>query len=160
MGKQISFYLDEQMKSQLEEFLSANNFVQLSASASVIRVSEESDHIVCLYKETYGTLLFTKWKTPQIDIIKSPVIRFKKPVIEQDKHKIICGRFWVADKYVSESGTLIQKNAQLIKDYQKLVRWIRKNVMRREIPTGNTMVMQYACQSLDKLLEYGFFYTI
>ena len=64
------------------------------------------------------------------------------------------------DKYYADNGTIIQKDIALVKDYQKLVRWIRKNVPYRKIPKGNSEVMEYASESLDELYNNVFSFTL
>ena len=160
MGKQINFYLDEQTQNQFIDELAANDFVALSAFAQAVSVKESSVYSVYLYKPSYGELIFTRWKTPQIDALKSPVLQFRKSTIKADQRKICRGRLWVADKVVLEGGALLQKSEALLKDYQKMVRWIKKRVPYRKIPKDGLAVPAYASQVLDELLGSGFAYSL
>ena len=47
-----------------------------------------------------------------------------------------------------------------MRDYEKLVRWIKKNVPYHKIPKGNFEVMEYANDSLFELCKDGFIYTM
>ena len=160
MGKQINFYLDEQTQSQFVDYLTECGFVLLNADADEVEPDSESFFSAYLYKNSYGGLIRTQNAMKQIDSIKSPVIQFNKTIIKMDQQTILRGRLWVEDKYYAENRSIVQKGNELVKDYQKLVRWIRKNVPYRKIPKGNSEVMEYASESLDELYNNGFSFTL
>lgn len=160
MGKQINFYLDEQIQSQFVDYLTQCGFVLLNIDADEVEADSNSIFSVYLYKNNYGALICTQNAMKQINSIRSPVIQFKKIIIKMDQQTILRGRLWMEDKYYADNGTIIQKDIALVKDYQKLVRWIRKNVPYRKIPKGNSEVMEYASESLDELYNNVFSFTL
>ena len=110
--------------------------------------------------ESYGNLIFRQNYRAQIDQIKTPVIEFSKTRINRAQRKILRGRIWLSTQFYTSDGTLVKREAELLRDYEKLVRWIKKNVPYQKIPKGNFEVMEYANDSLFELCKDGFIYTM
>ena len=70
------------------------------------------------------------------------------------------GRLWIADWYYDDEGNLVKKEGILVKDYQILIRWIKKHVPYQEIKKGEYLVSEYVNDELKKMQEKGFVLTI
>lgn len=160
MGKQINFYMDEEVQNRFIEYLSECGFLTIGVDTMAVSVTSSSVFSVYLYKENYGALVYSKNLENQVDSIRSPVIQFRKTIIKKEQQRILRGRLWLEDKYYAEDGSIVQKDKELEKDYRKLVRWIKKNVPYRKITKGNLEVSEYASQSYDELLKDGFIFTL
>ena len=82
-----------------------------------------------LYKIEFGCLL-TKGNGNLIDVLDSPIIEFSKTRIKGNE--MSRGRLWVSTYYYKDSGQT-EESKKYIVEYQKLVRWIKKNGKRQTI---------------------------
>lgn len=161
MGKQINFYMSKSVQESFIEFLLKNQFAFLDKSASLVK-QDNSDNIesVYLYKANYGNIIMREEGAVGIDVIKSPVIQFRKTIIKEEKKAILRGRLWMASQYYAEDGIVIKKNDLLLKDYQLLVRWIKKNIPFQKIEKGKHSVNEYISNELKNLQDEGFILTL
>ena len=95
-----------------------------------------------------------------IDQITSPVIEFTRTNIVHDKKVVRRGRIWIETKHYDSSGELVEKKEEFVKDYNRLARWIKKNVPFREIPKGDFIVKEYTNDELMELVKQGYRLTI
>lgn len=160
MGKQINFYMDSEVQDRFIDHLLGCGFALLNDMAVAVDAKESNIYFAYLYKESYGNLIFRQNYRAQIDQIKSPVIEFSKTRINRAQRKILRGRIWLSTQFYTSDGTLVKREAELLMDYEKLVRWIKKNVPYQKIPKGNFEVMEYANDSLFELCKDGFIYTM
>ncbi len=161
MGKQINFYMSKSIQESFIEFLLKNRFAFLDKDASLVKQAN-SDNItsVYLYKENYGNIIMHGEGAAGIDVIKSPVIQFRKTIIKEERKAILRGRLWIASQYYAEDGTVIKKNDLFLKDYQLLARWIKKNIPLQKIEKGKHNVNEYASDELKDLQDKGFILTL
>ena len=113
-----------------------------------------------LYKSNYGELVMQQGNGASMDTIKSPVIQFCKTSIKTEQKKILRGRLWIATQYYDDEGNWVKKSELFVKDYQKLNRWIKKNVPYQEIRKGEYLVKEYVNDELKELQEKGYVLTI
>lgn len=66
---------------------------------------------------------------------------------------------WIATQYYNENE-IIKKEGIVIKDYQRLARWIKKNVPYQNIRIGKYYVKEYASDELVALQDDGFDLTL
>lgn len=158
MGRQINFYMDSETQDRFIDYIIESEFVLLNPWASVIDVRESNVYNIMLYKESYGDLVRCQYGRKQIDQLTSPVIEFSKATINRERKVMHRGRIWIATQYFADDGTIIRKDAGLIKDYERLVRWIKKNVPYQLIPKGGYELKEYANDSLFELYKSGFIY--
>ena len=161
MGKQINFYMSEKKQESFIDFLRQNNFAFLDSSANEIeQISSTSSMTFYLYKADYGKIQTRNANPGSMDTIKSPVIQYSKTIIKTDQKKILRGRLWISDQYFDDEGNLTKKNDRFIKDYQKLVRWIKKVVPYQMIKKGEYLVREYVDDDIKEMQEKGFLLTI
>lgn len=140
MGRQINFYMSNEVKIQFYEFLKNDGFLFLPTSGfevfddTIMReeVDINNEYFICLYKKFYGEIITRKiegYKKQYINIMYNPVIQFKIPQVDDIEKKILNGRIWLT------SYDFHDKNASrkaITSDYNRLVRWIKKNVPYQE----------------------------
>ena len=67
---------------------------------------------------------------------------------------------WIANQYNDEDGRQIKKDDLFLRDYQMLVRWIKKNVSYQEVKKGEYLIKEYASDELVILQDEGFILTL
>lgn len=161
MGKQINFYMCENTQKNFIEYLQQNQFEFLDSNSNIVnQPSSSSIFGTYLYKLDYGEIVMRQDNKESMDTLKSPVIQFGKTIIKTEQKKIMRGRLWIADWYYDDEGNLVKKEGILVKDYQILIRWIKKHVPYQEIKKGEYLVSEYVNDELKKMQEKGFVLTI
>lgn len=164
MGKQINFYMSEEVEKNFIELLKENcfeimwhDFTHNSLEKLVdFSCDELSPNTMYLFKPKYGDYIIKDSKLVRIDAIKSPVIEFIRTNRRKDEKTITRGRLWLETKYYDSNDDLVEKTTELIKDYNNLVRWIKKNVPYREITKGDYLVKEYVNDEIIELVNLGF----
>lgn len=91
MGKQINFYMSENVQNQFIDFMLNNEILFLNNEGNKIEFQD-----LCfyndfyLYKKEFGCLLK---KNNIIDVFNSPIIEFCKTRIKENR--ILRGRLWM-----------------------------------------------------------------
>ena len=164
MGRQINFYMSKEVENEFFKFLKKENFEFLIRDNKnnvltrlyEIKYSEFNQNYAYLYKPEYEELFMKDEPLVRIDQIASPVIDFTRTNIDHDEKIVIRGRIWIETKYYNSSGELVEKNAELVKDYNRLVRWIKKNVPFREIIQEDYVEKEYANDEIVELVNQGY----
>ena len=160
MGKQINFYMSENIQTSFVEYLQQNQFIFLDYNAQIVEEPFSTNvYRLYLYKQNYGQLFMRQDLNHIMDIMKSPVIEFRKTTIKLEEKKVLRGRVWIENQYFKE-GICIKKPDTFIRDYQMLNRWIRKHVPYQEIKKENFFIKEYVNDELKSLQENGFKLTI
>lgn len=158
MGRQINFYMSENVQNQFIQYLINNDFLFLDGGGKKIEFSDLcSDNIYSyyLYKIEFGCLL-TKGNGNLIDVLDSPIIEFLKTRIKGNK--MLRGRLWVSTYYYKDNGQT-EESKKYIVEYQKLVRWIKKNVPYQDIKKGEYLIKEYANDELIQMEKDGYIFT-
>lgn len=168
MGRQIDFYMDEVTQKEFITYLKKEELIIFARSGPVNDPNDEPKHQVHLYKPQFGTLVtledrpdlaksLAKFRTvsnSEILFAYSPVIEYCVPSIQGNIVK--GGRLWITNDdrigNESESG----KGKAYIAEYEKLCRWIKKNVPYQDIPIGNSLFKYYANDELLELIKNGY----
>lgn len=157
MGRQIIFYMSENVQIGFIEYLKQNEFIFLDDNAQIVEQPFSTNiYGLYLYKQNYGDVIMHQDLNQNMDIIKSPVIEFYKTKIKLEEKRVLQGRIWMSDRYFDEKGDIIKKDITLIKDYQMLMRWIKKHVPYQEIKKGEYLIKEYVNDELKELQEDGF----
>lgn len=161
MGKQINFYMSENVQVSFIEYLKQNEFVFLDYNAQIVEQPFSTNvYGLYLYKQNYGDVIMRQDIKQNMDIIKSPVIEFNKTKIKLEEKRVLQGRIWISDRYFDENGALIKKDTSFVKDYQMLMRWVKKHVPYQEIKKGEYLIKEYVNDELKDLQEDGFKLTM
>ena len=131
MGKQINFYMSENTQTGFVEYLQQNEFIFLDYNAKIVEEPFSTNaYRLYLYKQNYGQLFMREDLNHIMDILKSPVIEFRKTTIKLEEKKVLRGRVWIENQYFKEA-ICIKKPDAFIRDYRMLNRWIKKHVSHR-----------------------------
>lgn len=131
MGRQINFYMSDKVRNDFTNFLKAEGYIFLPDAAfeSLYTLKNiEDEYSVCLYKETFGKIEYKQVKGTnkyRIDKSYSPVIEYWIPHIKQEDKSVRSGRLWLTSQGFYDANA---DRAVISGDYNKLVRWIKKNV--------------------------------
>lgn len=154
MGKQINFYMSENVQNQFIDFMLNNEILFLNNEGNKI---EFQDLCFCndcyLYKREFGCLLK---KNNLIDVFNSPIIEFCKTKIKDNR--ILRGRLWISDYYKS-CNSQIQQSKNYVMEYNNLTKWIKKNVPYQNIKKGKFFVKEYTNDELIEMEKMGYIFT-
>jgi len=157
--------MSEEIDNKFFEFLKEEKFRFLFhdyENNSLVRLYEtkysdfNQKYLYFLYKPEYGEYFIKEGPIVRIDQITSPVIEFIRTSIVHDEKIIRRGGIWIETKHYDSSGELVEKKAELVKDYNRLVRWIKKNVPFRGVPKGDYIVKEYANDEIMELVKQGY----
>ena len=158
MGRQINFYMSENVQNQFIQYLINNDFLFLDGGGKKIESSGlctyDDYYYYYLYKIEFGCLL-TKCNGNLIDVLDSPIIEFSKTRIKGNK--MSRGRLWVSTYYYKDSGQT-EESKKYIVEYQKLVRWIKKNVPYQDIKQKENLIKEYANDELIQMEKDGYIF--
>lgn len=149
MGRQINFYMDKKTEEEFIAYLE-ESFLLVDSNNKMYK-NEERTYLYYCYKEDYGELVFRN-DNGKIDSYKSPVIEFIRTRLLEEKKQIGRGRIWIG--YEGEYDKKL-----LLKDYQKIVRWIKKNVPNQEYKNIDMVRRAYISNDLLNLGEEGYHFT-
>ncbi len=146
MGRQINFYMNKEVEKRFMEYVLELNFciIELNDVNKKLKYTNEinnlnliKDNNIYIYNKEYGELSFfdNDIKYGFSDITSS-VIQFSRTIFNEKEKTIGIGRISYEHKYYADDGTIIEKDIRLLKDYEKLVRWIKKNVPYQIIDRG------------------------
>lgn len=161
MGKQINFEMDHNMTDKFWAFLkSIDNleFIMRRENENQKLSELPSDYYtkIIIYNNEIGELQALSNSTT-IDTMSSPVIEFSRTCIDRERKELRGGRLWVEMEYWDDNGKQIEKPKELDKLYQKLARWIRKNMPKIEIEVPHRgkvhKLMYYATPEIKRLVE-------
>ena len=162
MGRQIIFCMDREHESIFFDYLKANCKISDGIKGDQLNyvdtiqeqvVSQETENTVLyLYKPEFGVynLDTTENGRIYIDTYSSPIIEFVRTLVLPDIKMITSGRLYVVAKYYDMNDNLQTKHDGLLKLYNKLCRWIRKNLQYHEY--FNPYTLEYVNRMN---LEYG-----
>lgn len=161
MGKQIEFYMSEKKQMEFVKYLFEDDFIFLDYYSEILNREVISDFVtVYLYKRNYGEIVMNHHAVKALELNVCPIIEFSKTSITEQKKIVHRGRLWMEDRYYASDKKLVKKDEQFIKDYQKLVRWIKKNVPYQQIKMGDYIVKEYINDEIIKLKEKGYILSI
>lgn len=161
MGKQINFYMSENVQTSFIEYLAQNQYEFLDNNSKIISEPTSMNVLgMYLYKQSYGNIIMRQDNKEIMDSLKSPVIQFGKTAIKEEYKKVLRGRIWISDQYNDDNGILIKKDGEFVKDYKTLTHWIKKNVPYQEIRKGEFWVKEYVNDEVKELQENGFSLSI
>lgn len=161
MGKQINFYMDKKVEDEFIKFIYKIKFEVLEENEEKKRIESYKKYDefnpkgiqLFLYKKNYGNIVKLKNCDCAINSISSPVIEFMRTIIIDCDKEIVGGRIWYEQKYYNNDGELIKKNEQILKDYNMLVRWIKKNTIYTDVNNLGFTSKYYVTKEIEKILE-------
>nr|WP_314458959.1 hypothetical protein [uncultured Clostridium sp.] len=164
MGKQINFYIEKEFEEKLIQQIFNEGFVivaedldeKMLVTYDEFQKVNPKVYIMYLYKKNFGKLVIDKDCEFRLDSLRSPIIELTRTLIKNDKKIVTRGRLWVETKYYDENGEIILKDSILTKEYNSLVKWIKKNVPNQEVMKGEYIIKEYVTDYIRNLTDNGF----
>lgn len=162
MGKQTHFYISSDTRNEFLEYVFSKRYRIFSEKYDICKGIEQMEHFDCstindwcliFYKDIYGDLIYNENQYRRIDKLYSPVVEFIDTIIHEEDNYISNGRIWI-----SNINVLISENAResFLSDYNELVKWIRKNIPRREFFDGTKISKGYVDEEVKGMYEYKY----
>lgn len=164
MGRQINYYMNKNIENEFMKYVFSKDFKIISEESvsgktivyNTIDEVDQSEYYLYLYKTEFGDIINYTSGNYRIDNRISPVIEFIRTYIKDKDKEIIRGRIWFESKYYGEDSEIIYKNPMLIKEYESLVRWIKKNVPYQEVEDRGYVFKEYISNDIKKMVSEGF----
>jgi hypothetical protein len=164
MGKQIEFYMDYKTQEKFFDFLMSEGMtVLLKNDVKEINIIPEPFSTdwwwsLSVYDKKIGELKIRELDNGKlmIDYIDSSAIEFSRTFINDDEKIIRNGRLWMEMRYYDKDGQLVSKSIEFDNMYKKMVKWIKKNCPRQDIPMYNIIYKEYTSEGIIELLNNGY----
>lgn len=173
MGRQLNFYIDDTTKKSIFDSIFEKGFTvysQYQDTMEIVIVNQNFSlersltNKFFLHKKEFGNLkmkeeYFEGRTNLRIDSYDAPVIELSFGNIVHEKMNIYRSRIYVVLQYFDENGNTIEKNSTILKEYNALVRLIKKNVSFRDIPKGENgeyVSKAYVSDSVKILADNGY----
>ena len=158
MGKQLIYYADKQLSLEIRALAQtlALKIISQDGRTKDIQfydnIAEAVDYNIYFYDDSIGNLIFNP-NNGLIDDNASPVIQVCQTYISEEKRIVYRGRLWISTFYYSADGNKIFQSKTLDDDYKKLVSFIKKRTVYRNIFKGSNCDVQSKSYVSDSLLE-------
>lgn len=110
-----------------------------------------------LYKDSYGSIIFNDDRETEINRNYSPVIEWCRTILDNDEKVVRQGRIWISS-WIEFENPLMEE--QFKKDYNSLVRWIKKKVPKQEYMKKGHTLKRYMNEELKIYEDQGYKFTI
>lgn len=168
MGRQYNFYMGRKDEELFLEYLKQNQYViyqdDKDGNPKVIDkwpepYSSTGWFILYLYREDFGEMIFSDslgdgrlFIHPMED---APVIEFSRTCINLKDKGIMSGRIWLEMNYYDKNNMLWHKSENLIKAYNNIKKWIRKQLKEVDMYTesGNYIKGNFSEDILKLVIE-------
>ena len=165
MGRQINFYMSEAVEKEFFELLSCKGYKILYEDYLQDEIQELTTYnelntkkwLIIIYKNSYGTLVYTHPNKSEIDRMYSPVIEWIRTRLDKDDKVVREGRIWISS-WIEFEDSVIEE--QFKKDYNFLMRWIKKKVPKQEYMKKGHTLTRYMNEELKIYEDQGYKFTI
>ena len=168
MGRQYHFYMGREDEELFLEYLKQNQYVvyqdNKDGNPKVIDKWPEPDSRTCawfilyLYREDFGGMVFSDSLGDGRLFINpgdASVIEFSRTCINPKDKGIMSGRIWLEMNCYDKNGMLWHKSENLIKAYNNIKKWIRKQLKKVDMYTesGNYIKGDFSEDILKLVME-------
>lgn len=161
MGRQINFYMSKQVEREFFNFLCQKGYGILYEDYKEKRICkvtsydelDESNWLIFLYKETYGSLQYIDGEDGKIDKLSTPIIEWCRTLVKEKERMVKRGRIWMSGWIEFEN---LEIEIQLKKDFDSMVRWIRKMVPRQEYNINGYTLKDYINNDIKDYINLGY----
>lgn len=165
MGRQINFYMNKSVEREFFEFLNLKGYSILYENCKEKRICkvtsydelDESIWLVILYKETFGLLKYSNEEEYKIDKLCAPVIEWCRTIVKEEEKIVKRGRIWMSAGIEFKNSEI---ENQFNKDFDSLMRWIRKMVPRQEYDYKGQTIKNYINNDIKDCLMSGYICSI
>lgn len=159
MGKQFRFIMDDRDQEKLIQKVCEQGIILYNDRHNGIK------EISSLPNGNWIHLHFLKYKDAKIiesddslldvDVLRLPVLELRQTFVRTKIREIQRGRLYFENKFY-ENDNLINKEEELEKWYQEIIKWIKKELKCVEIMNDTKLTKEYVSASLVKYIEEGF----
>ncbi|MBE5943174.1 MAG: hypothetical protein E7264_11645 [Lachnospiraceae bacterium] len=165
MGRQINFYMSEAVEREFFEIICSNGYKILYRNFIDERIEKIVSYddvnrkkwLLVLYKDSYGSIIYNDEKKIEINRNYSPVIEWCRTILDSDEKVVRQGRIWISSWIEFEDFAIEE---QFKKDYNSLVRWIKKKVPKQEYMKKGHTLTRYMNEELKIYEDQGYKFTI
>lgn len=164
MGKQINYYASSETFKMLLNFWFKNGLqivIQDPRSKAIIIESSIKSELFrspfYVYDSNLGKIVLNNL-TGLINDGATAILQVNPTIIDDKKMTIRRGRVWVSTAYWNDAGEKCVADSQLIKHYNKTVKFIKKIMPYRTICKGENNEFSsksYISDELLELVQYG-----
>lgn len=160
MGRQLVFYMNQQVQIDFIDFLKDEGFSFCNAKGEILENIDMMDRIRYLTKISYGEMVMNEKNPHSISTSRGCYIEYINSMVLTEKKTIQWGRVWI-EPFFFEGTEKVQKNAEFINDYQKICRWIKKRVPHQKIGVNNETEgrEEYINDEILELIKQGYRYN-
>ena len=171
MGRQYHFYMGREDEELFLEYLKQNQYVvyqdNRDGKPKVIDQWPEPDSRTCawfilyLYRKDFGGVVFSDSLGDGRLFINpgdASVIEFSRTCINPKDKRIISGRIWLEMNCYDKNDMLWHKSENLIKAYNNIKKWIRKQLKKVDMYTesGDHIKGDFSEDILKLVTEEGY----
>lgn len=164
MGRQTGFYLSKQTKERFLGFVLSKGYMIISEKYNKDNgwhsftyrdnnCKYDSNWMLIFYKDSHGSLFESTIQKGRVDRLISPIVEFTDTTIFEDDHTIKKGRIWAGSNINFPDE---RAHMEFISDYNKLLRWIRKNIPRQEYFDGFRTSVDYIDNEIKDKYEFRY----
>lgn len=159
MGRQINFYMDRKTEEKFQEYILSQDFLIISQdrieNIVVNDLFYSKNGLFITIKEELPNIVVEKYPLrTYIDVYRLNVIEYFRTTVEYEEKKYFGrGRIYVVASYFNNDGKILHKNIKLIKAYEKLVRWIKKNCPMTEFMQDGYNEKAYMSSEIKRLID-------
>lgn len=161
MGRQINFFMSKLVEKEFFDLLCRQGYSIFYEDYKEKRIRkvmsydelDESMWLILLYKDVYGSLTYLDNEKLRIDKLNCSVIEWCRTVVNVEEKTVKRGRIWMSDLINFESS---EKETQFKKDFNSLMRWIRKNVPRQENNHNGYIIKEYINDEIIYYMNKGY----
>lgn len=150
MSRQINFYIGPSDQLKLAEYIKEKGIVALNRHGREIDVSSPETNYLLLSRREFIPG-FEYRDNGDIDCFSSYIIEYSRTNVSLEKSFVSLGRFWYG-KRPGEGEENELKSKQIMKDYNGLKNWIKKNIPYQTYYRRGVALKGYIS---DELLKYG-----
>lgn len=164
LGKQVNFYIEKELEEKFIQQVFNQGFIILAedleskklVTFNELREVTPKTHILYLYKEEFGKIVTDEEFEYRLDYLRSPVIEFTRTLVKHEKKIITRGRLWVEPKYYDDSGIIVNKDLKVTKEFNSLVKWMKRHVELQDVIKGDYIVKEYITDNIKVVANNGF----
>ena len=155
MGRQVNYYMDEETKKRFQEYILSQGLCIITDYGEVVNNIFYGIKLYIVKPEDMKKIkmLVTSNGIRYIDEDESYVIECCPGVLRKEEKLIINGRIYVILSYINEKDEIVHKDKEILRTYEKLGRWIKKNCPMTEYVEDGYLCKAYMSSEVKRMVE-------
>lgn len=167
MGRQFNFFADKYFEIEFINFILECElkiiFDYLPEIKEVNSIQEYNkfnlNYSCYFYIKEFGELVINEYPDKKsIDQLFSYCIQFSRTAYDIKEYYITRGRIWYPTSYWDKNNQLIKIEGEIKTYYDKIQRWLKKNLEKRLLPYKNGKFEEYASEGIVNYINQGFLF--